>query len=213
MAEETDRVVVFIDGQNLFHLARDAWGGGYHWPKYDPIKIAKELVSLKPHRTLAQVRFYSGVPDLNQSEFWHKFWLAKIRTMKSLGVWVFQGKIRNGQEKGVDVKIALDIVRLARQRAFETAIVVSQDADLNEALREALDISRDQGWLVALESAFPYEDNRGLSKRGLTPSTWRRIDRSMYDRCIDPHDYRPKRVPPPTRPLTTLKDLKRKFNK
>jgi hypothetical protein len=35
-----------------------------------------------------------------------------------------------GQEKGVDIRFALDIVRLARQGAYDVALIFSQDQDL-----------------------------------------------------------------------------------
>jgi uncharacterized LabA/DUF88 family protein len=197
-----DRVVVFIDGQNLFHLAKEAWDEGYHWPKYDPIRIAEELTALKPGRALIQVRFYSGVPTKDQDKKWHAFWTAKLRAVQSRGAWIYRGRILNGREKGVDVRIALDLVRLARTKEYDTAIVVSQDSDLNEALKEVVEIVKEQRRFVTLESAFPYEAEKNMSKRGLTPSTWRKIDRAMYDRCADVRDYR-KRI--------TVDDVKRKF--
>ena len=64
------RVVTRIDGQNLYHLAREAWGtnGGaldtpYNWPSYDVAKLAAALVTLRSGRTLSKVCFYTGVPD------------------------------------------------------------------------------------------------------------------------------------------------------
>jgi uncharacterized LabA/DUF88 family protein len=40
-----------------------------------------------------------------------------------------------GQEKGIDVRIALDIARLAASDAYDVALVFSQDQDLAEAGR------------------------------------------------------------------------------
>ena len=71
------RTIVLIDGQNLYHLARKAWASGpkspYGWPSYDVEKLAQALVSRVPGRTLAEIRFYTGVPDpaMGGSEFWH----------------------------------------------------------------------------------------------------------------------------------------------
>ena len=58
------RTLVQIDGQNLFHLAKDAWGPSspYHYPSYDVVKLSQALVSMKPGRTMEQIRFYTGVP-------------------------------------------------------------------------------------------------------------------------------------------------------
>ena len=64
------RALVSFDGQNLYHLAMRAYGPGppYSWPSYDVVKLlpfypkAEALVSRVPGRTLAEVRFYTGVP-------------------------------------------------------------------------------------------------------------------------------------------------------
>ena len=80
------RTLVLIDGQNLYHLARRAWpsesASPYAWPSYDVEKLAHLLVSRTPGRTLAEIRFYTGVPNpaVGPSEmFWHGFWSNKIR--------------------------------------------------------------------------------------------------------------------------------------
>ena len=59
------RAIVFIDGQNLYHLARRAWASPsspYTWPSYDVEKLAHALVSKTPGRNLVEIRFYTGVP-------------------------------------------------------------------------------------------------------------------------------------------------------
>ena len=43
------------------------------------------------------------------------------------------------QQKGVDTLIALDMVRLASRSVFSTAVLVSGDRDLAEAVRAAQD--------------------------------------------------------------------------
>jgi uncharacterized LabA/DUF88 family protein len=41
-----------------------------------------------------------------------------------------------GQEKGIDVRIALDVVRHARENKFDVAVIFSQDQDLSEVAAE-----------------------------------------------------------------------------
>lgn len=213
MSSGSARVVVFIDGQNLYHLAKEAWGEGYHWPKYDPVRLAKELAALEPGRTLAEVRFYTGVPTARQNERWHAFWTAKTRAMENAGVVVFKGRILNAREKGVDVRIALDLVRLTRERAYDVAIVVSQDSDLNQAMHEAVRIAKEQGRWITLESAHPLHPDPEQQGRGLRPATLRYIDQAMYDRCADPRDYRHKSASKPSKHPATVAGLKGKFNR
>jgi uncharacterized LabA/DUF88 family protein len=215
MAPPKKKVVVLIDGQNLYHLAMEAWGDGYHWPKYDPAKLARELVALEPDRELSQVRFYTGVPSVTQNRKWHAFWTAKTRAMEAAGVVVFKGRIMKGREKGVDVRIALDLVRLTRERAYDTVILVCQDSDLNEALAEALRIVKEQHRWVTFESAHPIHPDPSQTGQGLRPAKFRGIDRAMYDRCTDHRDYRPKPRRTPAAPAApaTLEGLKDKYNK
>lgn len=57
------------------------------------------------------------------------------------GVKVRLGRISfNGEQKGVDLKLALDLVGIARNRAASVAFLVSGDDDLAEAVEEAQDL-------------------------------------------------------------------------
>ena len=192
------RAIVFIDGQNLYHLARKAWASGakspYGWPSYDVEKLAQALVSRIPGRTLAEIRFYTGVPDpaMGGSEFWHGFWSNKIRHLRSRGVYVYRGRVNSGgQEKGVDVSLAVDLVRATYDQVYEAAIIVSQDWDFGPAVRLAKQIAKAQGRWLTFESCFPF--GPGLSPRGVPGTTWLHIDQATYDSCHDPTDYRPRR--------------------
>ncbi len=113
------RAIVFVDGQNLYHLAKNAWapvppvsGSPYGWPSYDVEKLAEALVAKTPGRTLKQIRFYTGVPNPSnnpQDKFWHDFWANKLRYLGSRGIYVYRGRVNpGGQEKGVDVSLGCD---------------------------------------------------------------------------------------------------------
>ena len=192
--------IVVIDGQNLYHLARKAWASGpkspYAWPSYDVEKLASVLVSRIPGRTLAEIRFYTGVPNpaVGAAQlFWHRFWSNKIRYLRSQGVYVYRGKVNaGGQEKGVDVSLALDLVQATYDRKYEAAIIVSQDWDFGPAVRLAKEIAKAQARLLTFESCFPVGPG-SLSRRGVPGTTWIQIDQATYDSCRDPRDYRPSR--------------------
>ena len=93
----TMRTIVFIDGQNLYHLAKNIWAPGgsspYTYPSYDVEKISQTLVSRVPGRRLTQVRFYTGVPDSSVDLFWHGFWTNKLRYLRNRGVEVYSGRV------------------------------------------------------------------------------------------------------------------------
>ena len=194
------RTVVFIDGQNLFHLARLAWGmtrnertARYSWPSYDVTKLSLALANRVPGRELAEMRFYTGVPNPkfgDKARRSHAFWSNKIRALKEAGVYVYRGKVnRYGKEKGVDVSIAIDLVHATHEIRYQTAILVSQDHDLAPAVRLSKHIAQKQGRAVVIESAFPALRRRQQSRH--IPGTIAvPIDKETYDSCHDPTDYR-----------------------
>ena len=95
-----------------------------------------------------------------------------------------------GEEKGVDVRIAIDIMRTVRQRLLDVALDFSQDQDLAEVADEVRDVAREQGRWIKIASAFP-SSSAASNKRGINKTDWIQIDRTLYDACIDSHDYRP----------------------
>jgi len=98
-----------------------------------------------------------------------------------------------GQEKGVDIRIALDVVRLARENRYDVALVFSQDQDLSEAADEVRAISVQQSRWIKVACAFPISPT-AANRRGINGTEWIRIDRATYDACLDPNDYRPKKT-------------------
>lgn len=203
------RAVAFFDGQNLFHAAREAFG--YRFPNYDPIALARGICSAQGWLP-TQVRFYTGVPDQNDNAFWCQFWDAKLAALGTRAdVHVYRRKLRYqiktfklpdgsshseriGHEKGIDVRIALDIVRLAETRQLDVGLIFSQDQDLSEVADEIRLIAGIQKRWIKLASAFP--TSPGIrNKRGINGTDWIPIDQTFYDSCVDPVDYR---VSPPT---------------
>ena len=185
------RTLVLFDGQNLYRLAMRAYGPDdpYNWPSYDVVKLAKALVSRVPGRTLAEVRFYTGVPDQAKGAFWNNFWNNKLRALQRQGVYVYRGHLNSsGLEKGVDVSLAIDLVEATHQQSYDVAIVVSQDSDLNPAVAMAKQLAQNQNRTVDFESAFPLVPGRRLF--GIAGTSWIPIDKTTYDKCLDPTDYR-----------------------
>lgn len=188
--------IVFFDGQNLYHGTREAWatkphGSPYGYPSYDVEKLANAFLSKGPRRTLSQIRFYTGVPTPNQNRFWHGFWSNKLRYLGSQGIYCYRGRINpGGQEKGVDVSIAIDLIRFTYEQAYDVAIIVSSDGDFGPAVKLAKQIAGDQGRLLVFESAFPYQAGR-YERRGVPGTNWIHIDKNLYDSCFDQIDYRP----------------------
>jgi uncharacterized LabA/DUF88 family protein len=199
------RVVAFVDGQNLYRSAKTAFG--YHYPNYDVHSLANAVCARQGWQLL-QVRFYTGIPDVTDNAFWNHFWNAKFAQMGRQGVYVFWRLLRYrneavhlpdgseisvlvGREKGVDVRLALDVVRLAYRQEYDVALVFSQDQDLSEVADETRLISRDQNRWLKMACAFPVSPVVP-KPRGINGTDWIKIDRATYDACLDTRDYRPK---------------------
>ena len=197
------RAIAFIDGQNLLYAAKNAFG--YVYPNYDPKALAEKICQQQGW-SLQQVKFYTGVPDINDDQFWHNFWTRKIVVMGQKGVAVYSRKLRYrnqtaslpngqahtflvGQEKGIDIRIALDIIRAVHQKTCDVCLVFSQDQDLSEAADEVRIIAKEQGRWIKIASAFPVSPT-AKNTRGINNTDWIKIDRKTYDTCIDPNDYR-----------------------
>ncbi len=100
----------------------------------------------------------------------------------------------SGEEKGIDVRLALDVIRLAHAGSYDIALIFSQDQDLSEAATEVRHISREQSRWIKIASAFPRSPTT-RNRRGIDKTDWIPIDRSLYDACLDHRDYRPPRSP------------------
>jgi uncharacterized LabA/DUF88 family protein len=225
------RAVAFVDGQNLFHAAKEAFG--YDYPNYHPLALADRICGTHGWYC-QQVRFYTGVPKRTDNLFWHNFWAAKKRFLcRDRRAYVFtrdihyrskpisfvedtgrifqpdgfplpagtqlllpNGKtvsgelwVRTGEEKGIDVRIALDLIRLTYRKEFDVGLIFSQDQDLSEAVTEIREIARAERRTVELFCTFPRSAN-STNTAPIRGTTAFEIDRSLYDACLDRSNYR-----------------------
>lgn len=223
LIEPSKRTVVFIDGQNLFHAAREAFGCTF--PDFSITKLAVGICSQCGFE-LQQVRFYTGIPPKQDNMKWHTFWANKLRTARRVGVEVFTRPLRVRdkrvtiqlsqilpgldtepiahklpstieytfkafEEKGVDVRMAVDIIRMALKGEYDVAVIVSQDQDLSEVAKELRLIAKERKRWIKICSAFPYTPLMKNS-RGIDYTDWIRIEQELYRKCIDHNDYFPK---------------------
>ena len=197
------RAAAFVDGQNLFHSVRAAFG--YTYPNYDVLALAQALCAVAGW-TLVETKFYTGIPDAEDDLRWRTFWSGKLAVMGRQGVSVFSRSLRYqnktvrlsdgtvhtilaGEEKGVDVRIAIDVIRMAHGKEYDVAIIFSQDQDLSEVADEIRAIAREQDRWIKVACAFPWSPT-SRNRRGISKTDWIRIDRATYDTCLDRRDYR-----------------------
>lgn len=196
------RTIAFFDGQNLFNAAKRAFGSVY--PDYDPIALADCLCKREGWK-LEQARFYTGMPDPAADSGRHTFWANKLAAIGRQGGYTFHRRVRYttqlvklpdgtdhlvevAQEKGIDIRIALDVVMLAIDGAYDVALLFSQDQDLSEVVDDLKRVARRQGRWIKAACAYPVGGTN--SSRGVNGATWLQIDQPTYQSCIDPNYYR-----------------------
>ena len=201
----TSRVVVFIDYENMHRCASNefAVGNGHFWP-WD---LGNELVARRnadptvPASELTQVRVYRGVPDsrlqpranaANQAQ--GAAWRAAVPHVDALHLvnrpLRYPPRWPNGQgnpqEKGIDVALAVDLVHLAYQGAFDVAIVCSHDSDLSPALDVASSVA---AFPIHVEVAS-WGRRRRISFTNRPNQPWcHHLHRDAFDRVSDSSAY------------------------
>lgn len=199
------RVCAFVDGKNLFNWAKRCFG--YKYPNYDIGKLVQAIIDLEADRQLVGSYFYVGIPSSLDDAKNNAWWTKKLAAIGRSGVRVqsrymkrrelkihlegivnFDTTVPRLVEKGIDLKLGLDLVRLARNDVFDAAIVFSQDGDLVEAVTEVHRIATEQSRWSQAECAYPVVP--GVDSWPIKRTVPRQITKAIYDPCIDPVDYR-----------------------
>jgi hypothetical protein len=148
------RVLVFLDYQNVYHRARDA----YHAPadpaacgQIDPLKLGRLLASRVPHGRLVGVRVYRGRPSQRRDERSYAAFQrqAQAQVRQGAGLVTIVSRdvryppdwpARPAQEKGIDVALAVDFVMMITRGECDVGVLFSSDTDLIPALEAVMDL-------------------------------------------------------------------------
>ena len=198
-----NRAVAFFDGQNLFAAARDAFGfttASYGVPRF------AQAIALLHGWDLIETRFYTGLPNRRENPRLHRHWTLRLRRMRAENVAVTARPLRRRrrrarlddgaaveftvlEEKGIDVRIALDVVRVLLAVACDVVLLFSQDQDFAERADEVRTIAREQQRWIKIASAYPV--GRGTKNpRGVARTDWIPIDRTTYEACLETREGR-----------------------
>jgi uncharacterized LabA/DUF88 family protein len=190
--------IVFIDYQNMYRGAREAFGWedepGYVG-NFRPLALGRALVG-SLGGTLAQVRAYTGVPHPEKDTRGHAIMQRRLAAWKADGpdlVEVLDRTLRypprEGREKGVDVQLAVDFVRLAIEGTYKRGFLVSCDTDLVPAVEFVADSYQDIevfaiGWkaIDGAETAAPLDiPSKRLTRRVMSNDFFERArDRTNH---------------------------------
>lgn len=199
-SEDTCRVGVFLDWQNCYRSARDAFGFGGSG-------IAGNVRPLMLGRMLAQIRLEGqGQPELVKERIYTgqasqrhdaRTYAANRRQFQSwrnsspcieVVTRTLDYSLGRPREKGIDVRLAIDLVRTALfEDEHDISVIVSADTDLLPALEliverrgsEAIEVAAWQG---------PHWSPSPLAIAG-QQIRQHMLTRAIYDRIADTTDY------------------------
>jgi uncharacterized LabA/DUF88 family protein len=151
-AGSSRRVVVFVDYQNVYHRAREAFcarDAPAREGQVDLLSLGGLLASRVSGGRLTSVRAYRGRPSRRHdprsyAAFRRQTW-AQAKRGAGL-VTVIARDLRYppdwptwpAQEKGIDVELAVDVVMMAARREFDVGVLFSSDTDLIPALEAVI---------------------------------------------------------------------------
>lgn len=203
MSSASPRVMFFVDGFNLYHsierAQKSAAHGALKWLDLTALGTA-HLYMLSTTATLAGIHYFTAYADhlalTNPDKVTrHR---AYVRALTATGITIHFGHFkpkdivvqetgastRIWQEKATDVSIVVQVFAHAARDAFDTAVIVSGDADYAPALpvfRELFPTKR-------LIFAFPFDrKNKELARAAPMSFT---LSRESYARCQFPEAVR-----------------------
>ncbi|PTX52595.1 uncharacterized LabA/DUF88 family protein [Gemmobacter caeni] len=207
---------IFIDGQNLYLSAKRAFGLRY--PDFDILALGRQLSEEIDPSLETRVRFYIGMPVRKYSPMWTGFWTNKLAAARESGVEVVTRELRyltetdpnapggyrvlSAREKGIDLRLALDVMAASRRPDCANIMIVSRDQDFQEVVRDIRTLCDFTRREIGLWSAFPEVQGEPSLNRGIDGTRMIRITREIYDRVRDPADYRDQIAPPRPDPVT-----------
>jgi uncharacterized LabA/DUF88 family protein len=129
------RVFIYIDGSNFYHRLKgcDIFEGNFRY---------KEFLEWLIGQPLQTVRYYVGLirrqEGNEKAENLYRSQQKRFERLKKEGFYLVRGKMMpigdTFVEKGVDVRIAIDLVVGALEDMYDEAYVLSSDSDLVPAI-------------------------------------------------------------------------------
>ena len=136
-----ERVAIFIDGSNFYHSVRNTTD-----LKNKKIDFAKLVNALKGDRLLIKTNYYNAPLDRghNEKTYWaQQRFFSKLKQIPDFNVILCNlRKIRKSDGtfefavKGDDIYLATDMISLAYEDVYDSAILVSGDGDFVPAIKK-----------------------------------------------------------------------------
>jgi uncharacterized LabA/DUF88 family protein len=163
--QKTKRVAIYIDGSNLYYKLKDLGIKNITYFEYG--NLAEYLAGKS--RTVVAKRYYIGaVRAKGGDEKAIRMQENQVRLFnhlrsKSDGFSIKLGYLMKNDgiyhEKGVDVKMAVDLLVGAYENMYDTAILVSSDTDLIPAIQKIKHLGKEVEYI-----GFSHKPSYGLIK-------------------------------------------------
>jgi uncharacterized LabA/DUF88 family protein len=137
----SQKVCVFIDGSNFYHGLRDYFGNTH----IDFYKLSTMLCGAE--RMLVRTYYYNAPVNKEDDEEMYKHqqrFFAGLDATPYLTKKLGRLEHRNGSivEKGVDIFLAVDMLKYAFNNSYDVAILISSDGDFSEAVNAVKDLGK-----------------------------------------------------------------------
>ena len=198
------RVILFVDEQNFYQGARRAFynkdshftRGNFHPVELGRLICARLPIGVSEPRSLHQVRVYTGLTDPTKEPKSHAPHMKRCSAWEAAGAVVIARPLRYpkdwkpskpGEQKGVDVALAIDFVDLALDGEYNVGVIASTDSDLRPALEFVLRRFPD----TRRVEVASWWNNRSQSRLTVPgASIWcHRLDENDYKSVADLTDY------------------------
>ena len=137
--------LVIIDGSNFYHKAKKL-APHIHLSSFNYRKLAETLTGSKENSIEYCVGEIKRERDNEKSRKMYNGQMGLFNTLRLQTVVIKKGFMMKIQdiyhEKGVDVRIATDIVRGALKDEYDTCYVISSDSDILPAIEAAMDAGK-----------------------------------------------------------------------
>jgi len=135
------RVCVFIDGSNFYHGIKHNIGK----TNVDFNKLS--LILCSSERELIRTYYYNAPVNREDNEEKYKSqqrFFNELKRLPDLQLRLGRLEHRDGgvTEKGVDIYLAVDMLRYAYNNIYDVAILISSDGDFSEAVNALKDLGK-----------------------------------------------------------------------
>lgn len=143
-----DKVYFFIDGSNFYKGIKKQGLKGWDATHLDLKSFCLALIDSNIHK-LVRIYYYDATVKQNWNKKRYQIqqqFFQRLRAQENVELQLgrLEGKYPNNiREKGIDVKLSVDLIRFAHNNSYDIGIIVSADGDYTPAIQLAKDMGKE----------------------------------------------------------------------